>query len=127
MSDQSASFNPTPLLLTLAFVVVVVVAMWRIFTKAGEQGWKSIVPIYNTVVMLKIVGRPTWWILLLLIPLVNLVVGIMLAIDLAKSFGKGGGFAAGLILLGPIFYCILGFGPARYLGPAALEGGPRYA
>lgn len=103
----------------LLILVVLIAAMWKIFTKAGKPGWASIVPFYNIIVMLEIVGRPLWWIVLMLIPFVNIVIGIILAIDLAKSFGKGGGFAAGLILLSFIFYPILGFGSAQYKGPAA--------
>ncbi len=69
--------------------------------------------------LLKIVGRPWWWLILAMIPLVNFIFGIIINVDLAKSFGKGVGFAVGLILLSPIFIMILGFGNARYQGPAA--------
>ncbi|NLT71534.1 MAG: signal peptidase I [Verrucomicrobiaceae bacterium] len=106
-------------LLYLGFIVVLIVALWKIFTKAGKPGWASIVPFYNIIVLLEIVGRPLWWFVMLLIPLVNIVFAFLLAIDLAKSFGKGIGFAMGLIFLSPIFYPILGFGGARYQGPAA--------
>lgn len=109
----------------LVILVVMIVAMWKIFTKAGQPGWAAIVPFYNFYVMLKIVGRPGWWLVLLFIPLVNLVIAIIVAVDLAKSFGKGGGFAVLLILLPFIGYPILGFGSDRYLGPAAL-GGQQY-
>ena len=91
---------------------------WKIFAKAGEPGWAVIVPIYNIIVMLKIVGKPIWWIVLFLIPLVNLVASILLSISLAKSFGKGTGFGVGLAFLGFIFGPILAFGDATYEGPA---------
>jgi hypothetical protein len=81
----------------------------------GGPAWAVLIPIYNLYVLLQTAGRPGWWLVLYLIPLVNIVV----AIDVAKSFGKGVGFALGLIFLGPIFYMILGFGDARYQGPAA--------
>ncbi|MDA0990222.1 MAG: DUF5684 domain-containing protein, partial [Verrucomicrobia bacterium] len=55
-------------------------------------------PIYNAIVMLQIVGKPIWWVVFLFIPFVNLIIMIILSIELAKCFGKGGGFAAGLIL-----------------------------
>ena len=71
--------------------------------------------------MLKIIGRPIWWIVLMLIPGVNVIVYIIMALDLAKSFGKGAGFGVGLILLSPIFMLLLAFGPARYVGPAAAK------
>jgi hypothetical protein len=109
--------------LYVAFIVVYLAAGWVVFTKAGEDGWKSLIPIYNLYVLLKIVGRPGWWLILYLIPIVNVVIWIIVSIDLAKSFGKGTGFAIGLILLTPIFYLILAFGDATYRGPAAATGG----
>lgn len=93
--------------------------MWKMFEKAGQPGWGCIIPIYNIYLLCKIAGRPWWWLLLMLIPLVSLVVAIMLCVDIAKSFGKGVGFAIGLIFLGFVFYPILGFGSAQYQGPAA--------
>jgi len=106
-------------LVYLAVVVFMVASIWRVFTKAGQPGWACLVPIYNLIVILQIVGRPLWWIVLMLIPIVNFVVMIVIAIDLAKSFGKTAGFGIGLILLGVVFYPILGFGDAKYVGPAA--------
>jgi hypothetical protein len=87
--------------------------------KAGQPGWAAIIRIYNLFILLKIVGRPIWF----MIPLINLGVAILLAIDVAKSFGKSVGFGIGLLLLGFIFYPILAFGDARYLGPAAATPG----
>ena len=102
--------------LSLLFAILVIASLWRIFTKAGRPGWASIIPIYNTIVLLDVVGRPWWWLLLLLIPFVNIIVAVILYIDLAKSFGKGVGFGIGLLLLAPIFLPILAFGDARYVG-----------
>jgi hypothetical protein len=98
--------------------LVVLVAMWKVYTKAGKPGWAVLIPIYNFIVLLEIVGRPVWWFILLLIPLVNVVVVIMIAFDLARSFGKGSGFGLGLVFLNFIFLMILGFGSAEYIGPA---------
>ncbi len=95
------------------------IAMWKVFTKAGKPGWAVLIPVYNLFVLLEIVGRPAWWLILMLIPLVNFVIMIILAFDLAKSFGKGAGFALGLIFFNLIFFLILGFGSAQYVGPAA--------
>jgi hypothetical protein len=106
-------------LIYLVLIVVIIAGYWMVFTKAGEAGWKSIIPIWNLLVLLKIIGREWWWILLFLIPIVNIVIAIIVALDLAKSFGKGTGFGIGLVFLGPIFACILGFGDATYRGPAA--------
>ena len=103
-------------LLLIAFGIFV---QWRIFTKAGKPGWASIVPIYNIIVLLEIVGKPWWYLLLLFIPIVNIVILIMVMIALAQVFGKSGGFAVGLIFLSLIFMAILAFGDAKYLGPQA--------
>lgn len=101
-------------------LIVLIVANWKLFAKAGQPGWASIIPIYNLVILLQIVGRPTWWIAAILFcPPVGLVFSVIMMVDLAKSFGKGGGFAAGLILLGFIFFPILAFGSSQYQGPAA--------
>lgn len=98
----------------LALVVVILAGVWKTFAKAGQPGWGAIIPIYNVIVLLQVAQRPLWWIILFFIPLVNLVVGIIVAIDVARNFGKGTGFGLGLAFLGFIFYPILGFGSARY-------------
>jgi hypothetical protein len=90
---------------------------WRLFEKAGRQGWEGIVPVYNLYVMVQIVGKPWWWMLLMLIPFVNYVFGIWTLNMLSKSFGKEEGFTVGLVLLGFIFFPILALGDARYQGP----------
>lgn len=102
----------------VAVSVLIVASMWKIFSKAGQPGWAAIILIYNFIVWCKIVGRPIWWVLLLLICFP--IFYIILCIDLAKSFGKGVGFAIGLILLSIIFFPILGFGSATYQGPSAV-------
>ena len=103
-----------PLVIGLAVVLFFVVAAWKFFVKAGEPGWAVLVPIYNLIVLLKIAGKPAWWFILMLIPGVSLVVAILVSINIAKYFGKGSGFAIGLILLGPIFYSILAFDSSVY-------------
>jgi hypothetical protein len=111
----------TASVLVVVYVVLVVfelVAGWRVFSKAGKPGWAIIIPIYNLYVLLKIVGRSGWWILLMLIPIVNILISLIIGLDLAKAFGKGVGFGLGLFFLGPIFYPILAFGSARYQGRA---------
>ena len=117
-SGQGQAPGPLFWIFWLAFMILMIAACWKIFTKAGQPGWASIIPIYNWYILCKIVGRPGWWVILLLIPFINFIIGIILCIDLAKSFGKGVGFGIGLILLGLIFFPILGFGSAQYQGPA---------
>src|SRR5690348_14170664 len=91
-SSQGQAPGPLFWIFYLAFTILMIAAWWKIFTKAGQPGWASIIPIYNLYVWCKIVGRPWWWILLMLIPFVNFIILIILIIDLAKSFGKGVGF-----------------------------------
>lgn len=98
----------------LALVLLIVASMWKVFEKAGEPGWAAIVPFYNIVVLLKIAGKPAWWFLLMLVPIVNLIVAIIVTVSLAKNFGKGAGFGLGLIFLAPVFYPMLAWGDARY-------------
>jgi hypothetical protein len=114
LSPIGAGFLTGFTLVWLAIVVFEAAAMWRVFTKAGKPGWAIIVPIYNIIVMLEIAGKPLWWFLLMLIPLVNLVVVFVVMIGIAEKFGKSAGFGVGLALLGFIFFPILAFGDAEY-------------
>jgi len=106
-------------LIYIAFIVFYIFCMWKIFVKAGKPGWAAIIPIYSTLVMLEIIGRPWWYLLLMFVPVVNIVIGIMIIFDFAKVFGKGTGFGFGLLFLSPIFIPILAFGDATYQGPIA--------
>jgi len=101
-------------------MVAMIAGMWKVFAKAGQPGWAAIIPIYNIIVLLQIVGKPIWWIVLILIPIVNFVVLILLSMELAVCFGKSKawGFVL-LFLFGFIGYPMLGFGPDAYKGPAA--------
>ena len=118
-TTPAPTISPIFMIIWLAVVVLMIASMWKIFTKAGQPGWASLIPIYNIYVWCKIVGRPGWWVLLFFIPFVNFVIAIILGIDLAKSFGKGVGFGIGIILLGIIFLPILAFSEATYQGPSA--------
>ena len=100
----------------LAVAIALIASVWTVFTKAGKPGWAALVPIYNIVVLLEIVGKPIWWVALMLIPVVNFVVAIIVTVELARRFGKGAGFGIGLVLLAPIFYPLLAWGDARYQG-----------
>jgi len=120
-STEGKAPSPVSTIVGLLIALFLIVAMWKVFTKAGQPGWASIIPIYNLYVWCKIVGRPWWWILLMLIPFVNFIILIILCIDMAKSFGKGAGFGIGLAFLGIIFWPILDFGSAQYQGPAVAQ------
>lgn len=102
----------------LAVMVVMFAGMWKAFQKAGKPGWAAIIPIYNAIVLLEIAGKPLWWIILLLIPVVNIVIAIMVCHQVSLAFGQGGGMTALLILLPFIGWPMLGFGDAQYHGPA---------
>jgi hypothetical protein len=103
------------LIVYLGILVFMVASMWKLYAKAGEPGWAAIVPVYNIIVLLKIAGRPAWWLVFLFIPFASLAF-LVIPFDIAKAFGKSGGFGVGLLLLAPIFYPILAFGSAQYQG-----------
>lgn len=117
-SQSNSDGNPLIMLIALAAAVVVIVAIWKTFEKAKQPGWAAIIPIYNTYILLKIVGRPGWWLLLYLIPIVGYIVHLFVSIDLAKSFGKDTAFGVLAIWIFPIVgYYMLAFGDATYQGP----------
>jgi hypothetical protein len=104
--------------LGLLLGIFVLVALWKVYVKAGKPGWAAIIPIYNILVLLEIVGKPWWWLLLMFIPFVNIVIMVIVYIELAKTFGHGVGYAIGLLLLPYIFVAMLGFGSSVYTPPA---------
>ena len=104
----------------LAIIILMIASIWTIFSKAGKPGWTAIIPIYNVIVLLEIVGKPWWWLLLMCIPIVNIVLLIIVIHRLSLSFGHEGGFTLGLIFLGIIFFPILGFGSSKYIGPGGV-------
>ena len=105
--------------LYLAVALFFIIAAWKVFAKAGKPGWGIFIPIYNLYLWVKIAGRSGWWVLLFFIPLVNVVIGIIVAIDVARAFGKSGvwGFFL-LFLFTYIGIAILGYGKAVYTPPA---------
>ena len=106
--------------LVMLLVFALIASMWRVFKKAGQPGWACIVPIYNYIVMLKIAGKPAWWVaIILLVPVLNIVFLIMMFNGISKAFGKGAGFTVGLVLLGIIFFPILAYSSAKYTAPPA--------
>jgi len=120
--NPARTFFTGPFLLFGCLLIIVVLAgLWKMFVKAGHPGWACIIPIYNVYIMLKIAGRPGWWLLLFFIPFVNIVINIVVAIDIAKAFGQSAVFGFFLnFLFGGIGYLILGFGNYQYLGPQTL-------
>jgi hypothetical protein len=107
-------------LVMMVIAVVFIIGYWKVFEKAGQPGWAAIIPIYNAYILTQIAGRPGWWVLLLMIPFINVVIVLLLSIDIAKSFGQSAVFGVVMLfLLSAIGYLVLGFGNYRYIGPAA--------
>ena len=103
----------------ICIIVLMIIAKWKVYEKANQPGWAVLIPIYNTLVFLQIVGKPWWWIFLMFIPYVNLVFIIWASNMLSKSFGKEEAFTVGLVLLPYVFYPIIAFSKdINYLGPA---------
>ncbi|MCX6316658.1 MAG: DUF5684 domain-containing protein [Bacteroidetes bacterium] len=106
------------ILFFFALAILVIVAQWRVFEKAGQPGWASLIPIYNLYIMTKIAGKPSIWMLYFFIPFANIYFMVWLINMISKSFGKDEGFTAGLIFLGLFFWPILGFSRnIQYQGP----------
>lgn len=117
---QQVQGDPSPIagLFGLAIFVAIVASWWKVFTKGGQPGWGALIPIYNLYLILKMIGRPGWWLLLLFIPVVNVVVAIVITHGISTSFGKGIPFTIGLMFLPFIFYPILAWSDAVYTEPA---------
>lgn len=124
--DYGASASPVVTILYLLILAASIAATWRIFVKAGEPGWASLIPVYNTYVLFKITWGKGLKFLLLLIPVYNIVVIIQTMSKLAKAFGKSNGFAIGLVLLSPVFMLLLAFGDSRYMGVPGMIGNAAY-
>jgi hypothetical protein len=102
------------IIIYLAIFVLLIASIWKIFSKAGQPGWACLIPIYNIIVMLRVAGKPWWWIFLFLIPIVNIVFMIMMLHGISTNFGKGAGFTVGLFFLSIVFLPILAFSDAKW-------------
>ena len=121
-----------------------IIAYWKMFTKAGEPGWKSIIPFYSQYIMYKLTWKTSWfWItlivavvygvftslnqnfpdnmlytvLLLISAIIALVITIISYHKISKAYGHGAGYTVGMLFLWPIFVLILGYGKSKYIGP----------
>lgn len=116
-----AGFLATYFIFILAILIITVIATWKVFEKAGKPGWASLIPIYNTYVLFELVGMKGWYVFLSFIPFVGSIIlavmNIIANVKLAKCFGKGDGFAVGLVLLNVIFLPILAFDDSVYEAP----------
>lgn len=119
--DDIPTTGQVPPILWVIYVAVIallIVSMWKLFTKAGKPGWASIVPFYNNIVMLEIAGKPIWWFFMLFIPFVNIVFAFLTLYHFSKAYGKAEGFSIGVAILSFIFIPLLAFSDAKYQGPA---------
>lgn len=124
-------FTGVFLLIILPLIIFYVICLWKVFEKAGVEGWKAIVPVYNGWVMAEIAGKPGWWgivglagvipVLGWIASIVALVLYVIIAIELSKKFGKDSMFSLILIFFSIIGFAILAFGDAKYNAKA---GGP---
>lgn len=105
------------LFISLAVGILVLAAQWKLYKKTGEHGWAAIIPFYSQYVLVKITWGNGWMFLFYLVPIGNVIFAIATNIKLARVFGKGGGYAVGLIFLPVIFLPMLAFGSAQYEGP----------
>lgn len=114
---------------SLCWLLPTVLGWWKMFEKAGLPGWGAVVPIYNFVLLLRVARLPVWLLFLILFPVVNLIAYVAVNLRIARYFGKSALFSVGLMLLGFIFYPILGFGAAEYQKPTYIRyhGGEPYA
>jgi hypothetical protein len=126
-SGSSSGISLFMILFYLAVAALILVSKWKIYQKAGQPGWAAIVPIYDFIVLLRIVGRPWWWLFLMFIPFAGIVFAIIVINDLAKSFGKDVGWTLLLLFVSIVGYPMLAFGDAKYVGPAGLKGGDKPA
>jgi hypothetical protein len=108
-----------PLIWTLELVVLAltVVGAWLTLVKAGKRGWLVLVPVVNLAMLIKVARRPiAKWVVLLLLPGVNVIAIAPLSVALARRFGYGPAFGIGLAYAPFVFYPILGFGPSQAIG-----------
>ena len=107
------------LAVTLILSLLSLISMWKLFRKAGQPGWKSIIPVYNMYVMLKISGCPGWWLALCFVPYINLIVAVLAADAFVKAYGRLGiGPVLMYVFLAPFYLPYLAFSRnVRYMGP----------
>ncbi len=104
------------MIVVLAITVITLAGIWKLFEKAGHPGWKSLIPLYNVILWLGMIGRPWWYLIALFVPGLSVILWAILAFGTARSFGRGILFALGVTFLPFIFIPVLGFGQSEYIG-----------
>lgn len=124
-ASSAGGIGATMLIIYLVVIILAIAGMWATFQKAGKPGWAAIIPIYNVYVLLQVAGRPGWWLILFLIPFINVIVALVVSLDVAKNFGKSAVFGViGLWLFSIVGYLMLGFGDATYKGVSQAPAAP---
>lgn len=118
-AGMAAGMGIGVMLFYLLILVAVIAGMWKVFEKAGKPGWACLVPIYNIIVLLEIIGKPLWWIVLYFVPCANIVVAFLVGIELAKRFGKDTIYGVLIALFPMVMFPVLGFTDAKYTPPPA--------
>lgn len=109
------------IILYFAIIIAIFVGVWKAFVKAGQPGWALLIPIYPLYCMTQMANKPGWWVLLFFVPIANIVVMFILMMEIAKNFGKSSGFGVGMVLMGGIFWPILGYGDAQFNGAEKVD------
>ena len=113
----AGAFSGVSMIISLAIMVVLIIAMWKLFEKAGEAGWKSLIPFYSSYILFKIAWGNGLLFLLMFVPCVNVVVSFIVLWKLCKAFDQGIGMYLLMLFVTPVAWLILGFGSAQYIGP----------
>ena len=100
----------------LVLQIVHYVGTWKLYEKAGRKSWEAAIPIYNAIILMKIINRPTWWVILLFLPIVNLIMFIVVWVETLRSFGKNTAkdTILGVVTLGFYIYYINYFENVEY-------------
>jgi hypothetical protein len=109
-----AFWSSTWAIMEIIWIILVIAGLWKTFIKADRPGWGAIIPFYNTYLMIKVAGRPGWWLILFFIPFVNIIMWLVVALGISENFGHGAGFGILLWLFAPIMFLVLGFGSSQY-------------
>ena len=110
------------IILTLVFFLASVAGLWKIFRKAGYNGWEAIIPLYNAYIWLKVIDKPAWWLIFVLLPFINVFTVLLMVVETLKCFRKNGLGEQALGVLFPfIFLPYLGFAKKqKYTHPSQL-------
>ena len=91
-------------ILTILFFLLSLAGLWGLFEKAGQKGWMVLVPFYNFYIWLKIIDKPLWWYIFILVPFINIFTILLMIVELVKCYNKNGLIQQAVAVLVPFFY-----------------------